>query len=103
MCARRTSFNYTEQRCDVRARPFSRGHISKKIPLGIAVTQYLGFAPMSYWESATYSLNLKYWGTSRSHYRYGLEKRGVASHRHNRVPLPSRIVSIHFTSTTGRF
>jgi hypothetical protein len=58
---------------------FSRGHISKKIPPGIAVTQYLGFAPLSFCESATHALNLKYWVTSHSLYRYGLEKRGVPS------------------------
>ncbi|MGD9075061.1 MAG: hypothetical protein PVJ69_07605, partial [Desulfobacteraceae bacterium] len=80
-----------------------RGHISKKIPPGIAVTQYLGFTPLSFWESATYSLNLKYWVTSRSQYRYGLKKRGVASHWHNRVPLPNGIFSNHFTSTAGGF
>ena len=31
--------------CEVRARPFSKGHISKKIPPTIAVSQYLGFLP----------------------------------------------------------
>jgi hypothetical protein len=41
------------------------------------VTQYLWFAPLSFWESATHSLNLKYWVTAPSLYRYGLEKRGV--------------------------
>jgi hypothetical protein len=51
----------------VRACPFSKGHISKKIPLGVAVTQYLGFAPLSLWESATRSLNLKYWALPANH------------------------------------
>jgi hypothetical protein len=37
----------------VRVYPFSRGHISKEIPLGTAVIQYLGFAPQNFWESAT--------------------------------------------------
>jgi len=92
------SFDDTPQGCEVRVRPFSKGHISKKIPPGIAVTQYLGFAPLSFWESATHSLNPKYGVTSRSLYRYGLEKWGVASHRHNPVPLPSRIVNTRFTS-----
>jgi hypothetical protein len=67
------------QGCEVRVRLFSRGHISRKIPPGITVTQYLGFTSLSYWESATHSLNPKYWVTSPSLYRYGLEKRGVAS------------------------
>jgi hypothetical protein len=56
----------------MRLRAFSKGHISKKVPPGIAVTQYLGFAPLSFWESATHSLNLKYWVTAPSLYRYGL-------------------------------
>ena len=38
-------FDYTPQGCEVRAGLFLRGHISKEIPLGIAVTQYLGFLP----------------------------------------------------------
>ena len=67
----------------MRVRPFSRGRISKKIPLGIDVAPYLRFAPMSFWESATHSLNLKYGATSTSLHRYGLEKRGVASHAQN--------------------
>ena len=77
----------------------------------MGVTQYLGFLPaialaqarqagtwLSFWESATHSLDPKYWVTSPSLYRYGLEKRGVASLRHNPVPLPSRIIDTHFTS-----
>jgi hypothetical protein len=63
----------------VRACLFSKGHISKEIPPGIAVTQYLGFTPLSFWESSTYPLNRKYWTTSPSLYRYGLEKRDLAS------------------------
>jgi hypothetical protein len=78
--------------------PFFERPYLKKIPLGIAVTQYLGFlpavalaqarqagAPLSFWESATQSLNLKYWVTSPSQYRYGLEKWGVTSHRRKAV------------------
>ena len=91
-------FDQTLLGYEVRVRPFSRGHISKRIPPVIAVTQYLGFAPLSFWESATHSLNLKYWVTSPSQYRYGLEKWGVASHRHDPVPLTNRILNNHFTS-----
>jgi hypothetical protein len=91
-------FDDTPHGCEVRVRPFSRGHISKRIPLGIAVTQYLGFMPMDLWESATHSLNLKYWVTALSLYRYGLEKWGVASHSYNPDPLTNRMLNNHFTS-----
>jgi len=58
--AKRTGFDHTRQGCEVRACLFLKGHISKKIPLGIAVTPYLGFAHLNSWESATRSLNPKY-------------------------------------------
>ena len=95
----RFSLHYIED--EVRVRPFSRGHISKRIPPDIAVTQYLGFASVSYWESVTHSLNRKYWVTSPLFYRYGLEKWGVASHSHNPIHLPNRILNNQFAVTTG--
>jgi hypothetical protein len=62
------------------------------------VTQYLGFAFLSFQESATRSSNPKHWVTSPSLYRYGLEKWGVALHRHNPFPLPNRILNNHSAS-----
>ena len=55
----------------------SKGHISKRIPPGIAATQYLGFTMMSHWESSLSSLNLKYWVAGYQANRYGLEKIGM--------------------------
>lgn len=84
----------------VRARLFSKGHISKRIPPDFTVTQYLGFAPRNTWESGTNSLNPKYWVTSPLRNRCDLEKRGVPSHFsvhpcHNLLkprPLPLKMV-----------
>jgi hypothetical protein len=63
----------------VGARPFSRGHISEKNSTGHRRDPIFGVparhrepeltkarqagAPLSFWESATHSLNLKYWVT----------------------------------------
>ena len=58
----------------IKAIAFSKGHISKKIPLDMAATQYLGFASPNSLESPLNTLNPKYWGASLSRNRYGLEK-----------------------------
>jgi hypothetical protein len=42
-----------------------KGDISKKIPPDFAVAKYLGFAPLSPWESSPDLLNRKYLATAR--------------------------------------
>jgi hypothetical protein len=58
---------------------FLKGDISKKIPLDSAVAKYLGFTPVSLWESATDSLNAKYLVTAPYGDRYHLEESAIAS------------------------
>jgi hypothetical protein len=58
---------------------FPKGDISKKIPLDSAVAKYVGFTPMSLWESATDSLNAKYLATALYGNRYRLEESAIAS------------------------
>jgi hypothetical protein len=56
---------------------FPKGDISKKIPLDSAVAKYLGFTPMSFWESATNLLNAKYLATALYGSRYRLEESAI--------------------------
>jgi hypothetical protein len=62
---------------------FERPYLKKKIPPGIAVSQYLGFTMMSHWESALSYLNPKYWVTGYQAYRYSLEKIGMTGIFHS--------------------
>jgi hypothetical protein len=64
---------------------FPKGDISKKIPLDSAVAKYLGFAPVSLWESATNLLNAKYLATALRGNRYRLEESAIA-------PCPNNIL-----------
>jgi hypothetical protein len=57
---------------------FPKGDISRKIPPDPAVAKYLGFTPVSFWESATNLLNAKYLATALHGNRYRLEESAMA-------------------------
>ncbi len=56
----------------VRARLFSKGHISKRIPLGFTVTQYLAFNELVADSQVFWGANPKDWVTSPLRNRCGL-------------------------------
>ena len=64
---------------------FPQCDISKKIPLNSTVAKYLGFTPVSLWESATNLLNAKYLATALYGSRYRLEESAMA-------PWPNNIL-----------
>jgi hypothetical protein len=76
-----------------------KGNISKKIPPNFAVAKYLGFTPLSPYESALHSLNRKYLATTQMAIDIALKRLAWPDHLEhindiNFLPLSTSQLSI---------